>query len=107
MRSMNENAPIRFVRYLLEKAAWPFRAAAKYRAQWQPAANQRLSPLLLIPAFLLSIPLYLLIFFIAIAYVFFVLPVIYFGQVVARLLQTDPQRPVQYRLRTLVVLTAA
>ncbi len=88
------NDPLRFVSYLFEIAVWPFQAAAKHQAQRQPLSDQHQTPVLLLPAMLLFIPLCLLISCIAVLYVFFVvLPIEFFGQILP---QIAPQliRPV-------------
>jgi hypothetical protein len=72
----NANDPLRFVSYLFEIAVWPFQATAKHEAQRYPLSDQRYSILFLFPALVLFLPLCLLISLIAIAYVFFVLPVV-------------------------------
>jgi hypothetical protein len=81
--------PLRFIGYLFEIAVWPFQAAAKYQAQRNPLSDQQYTPLLLMPALFLFVPLCLLISLVAIAYVlayvFLVLPFIFICQCLDKL----------------------
>jgi hypothetical protein len=71
---VNENDPLRFVSQLFEIAVWPFQAAAKFQAERNPLSDQQYSPIFLIPAIILFIPLCLLISFVATVYVLFAVP---------------------------------
>ena len=73
---VNQNDPLRFLSRLFEIAVWPFQTASKFQAKHDPLSDQHQTTLLLMPAFLLFIPLCVLISLVAIAYVFFVLPVV-------------------------------
>jgi hypothetical protein len=79
------NGPLRFVSYLFEFAVWPFQAVAKYEAQRQPFSDQHSSSIFLLPAFLLFLPLCLLIILIAMAYAICVVPIVLICQIVPKI----------------------
>jgi len=70
----DKNDPLRFVSQLFEFAVSPFQAVAKYQAQRNPLSDQHQSPIFLLPAIILFVPLCLLISFVATVYVLLVVP---------------------------------